>query len=230
MPFQYSSWIPTQQRNYSALHLLPGCCPAIPQIFFLPLWSSPFAAIYWLMSHCSSFLGDLSFGSLILLQCIFPDIIPGDFHIHISGPPNTLPNSTLLQLLIPIHIPDLCTSSSNSSLLSNYCLLLFQFTFSSTPTPKMITLHFSLNLFPHPHVPGLLLSCKHLGTLLALSCFTGTDLKKPQNKFNQTLPIWHLLPKAELVWKNTQPSCPLTSSRLLGIPGNMTSPSAFTLR
>lgn len=65
---------------------------------------------------CSSFLGDLNFGPLIFLQCISPDIIPGDFHIHICGPPNTMSNSTLPQLLIPIHIPDLCTSYCNSSL------------------------------------------------------------------------------------------------------------------
>lgn len=137
MPILCSSWykwIPTQHRNYSTLHLLPGCYPAIFQIFFLPLWLSPFAAIYWLLSHCSSFLGDLNFGSLILLQYISPDIIPEDFHVQICNTPNTLSNSTLPQLLIPIHIPDLCTSYCNSSL--NYDHLTLQL------LPLIIPVHF----------------------------------------------------------------------------------------
>lgn len=118
-PFQYSSWydwIPTQHRNYSTHHLLPGCCPAIPQIFFLSLWLSPFAAIYWLLSHFSSFLGDLSFGSLILLQCISPDKIPGNFHIHICSPPNTLTPPCLSCSFQFLSQTSVVTSYCNSSL------------------------------------------------------------------------------------------------------------------
>lgn len=102
------------------------------------------------LSHCPLFLGNLSFGSLLLFKYITPGITLGDFHIHIWDPPNTLflqlhPASAIHS---NIQTPDfVCTCYYNSSL--NYKHLTFHLLpfiipvhfFPNTPTPKMIKPH-----------------------------------------------------------------------------------------
>lgn len=199
---------PTQHLCDSPLHLFLSFPLATLR---LPL-ASPVLSFcsHLLILESPLFLGDLSPGSLLLLQHTTPDIILRDFSLHKCNPSHTLslwlyPSSAMHSWA---HSPDLFCTTCNSSF--NYIHLTlqlqplsFQFLFNTTNS-KITKPHYRLNLLillsllPHVWSSTVTktLQLSHPG--LALQNW-------PPNKLNQFYLLHTCSPKLDLNRKNNWP-------------------------